>query len=193
VDGRETDIPLEHVHVGNTLRVRPGEKVPVDGTVLEGASSVDESMISGEPVPIEKTAGATVVGGTINGNGTFLMRADRVGSETLLSQIVQMVGQAQRSRAPIQRLADVVSAWFVPVVIVVAIVTFVVWLAVGAGVSASLLNAIAVLIIACPCALGLATPMSIMVGVGRGATLGVLVRHAEAIEVMERSRYSRGR
>jgi len=186
VDGRETDIPLEHVHVGNTLRVRPGEKVPVDGTVLEGSSSVDESMISGEPVPIEKTAGARVVGGTINGNGTFLMRADRVGSETLLSQIVQMVGQAQRSRAPIQRLADVVSAWFVPVVIVVAIVTFVVWLAVDAGVSASLLNAIAVLIIACPCALGLATPMSIMVGVGRGATLGVLVRHAEAIEVMEK-------
>jgi Cu+-exporting ATPase len=184
-DGRETDIPLEHVHVGNTLRVRPGEKVPVDGTVIEGASAVDESMISGEPIPVEKAAGDKVVGGTINGNGTFLMRADRVGRETLLSQIVQMVGQAQRSRAPIQRLADVVSAWFVPVVIVVAIVTFVVWISVGAGVSTALLNAIAVLIIACPCALGLATPMSIMVGVGRGATMGVLVRNAEAIEVME--------
>ena len=185
-DGRETDIPLEHVHVGNTLRVRPGEKVPVDGTVLEGASAVDESMISGEPIPVEKAPGAKVVGGTINGTGTFLMRADRVGRETLLSQIVQMVGQAQRSRAPIQRLADVVSAWFVPAVIAVAIVTFVVWISVGAELSAALLNAIAVLIIACPCALGLATPMSIMVGVGRGATLGVLVRNAEALEVMEK-------
>jgi P-type Cu+ transporter len=185
-DGRETDIPLEHVHVGNTLRVRPGEKVPVDGTILEGASAVDESMISGEPIPIEKTAGDKVVGGTINGNGTFLMRAERVGRDTLLSQIVQMVGQAQRSRAPIQRLADVVSSWFVPAVIAVAIITFIVWVSVGAGASAALLNAIAVLIIACPCALGLATPMSIMVGVGRGATLGVLVRNAEVLEAMER-------
>jgi len=185
-DSRETDIPLEHVHVGNTLRVRPGENVPVDGTVLEGASAVNESMISGEPIPVEKTAGDKVVGGTINGNGTFLMRAERVGSETLLSKIIQMVGQAQRSRAPIQRLADVVSAWFVPAVIGVAIVTLAVWMSAGAGFSTALLNAIAVLIIACPCALGLATPMSVMVGVGRGATLGVLVRNAEALEVMER-------
>jgi P-type Cu+ transporter len=185
-DSRETDIPLEHVHVGNTLRVRPGENVPVDGTVLEGASAVNESMISGEPIPVEKTAGDKVVGGTINGNGTFLMRAERVGSDTLLSKIIQMVGQAQRSRAPIQRLADVVSAWFVPAVIGVAIVTLAVWMSAGAGFSTALLNAIAVLIIACPCALGLATPMSVMVGVGRGATLGVLVRNAEALEVMER-------
>ena len=172
--------------MGNTLRVRPGEKVPVDGTVFEGASAVDESMISGEPIPVEKTAGSKVVGGTMNGNGTFLMRADRVGSDTLLSQIVQMVSQAQRSRAPIQRLADVVSAWFVPAVIGVAVLTFVVWSVFTSNFSVALLNAIAVLIIACPCALGLATPMSIMVGVGRGATMGVLVRDAEALEVMEK-------
>jgi|SRR5688572_13401888 len=184
-EGTEADIPLGHVHVGNILRVRPGEKVPVDGTVIEGASAVDESMISGEPIPVEKRTAAKVIGGTINGNGTFLMRADRVGRETMLSQIVQMVGQAQRSRAPIQRLADTVSAWFVPAVIIVAVGTFVVWAALGA-VDKALLNAIAVLIIACPCALGLATPMSIMVGVGRGATHGVLVRDAEAIEIMEK-------
>ena len=182
--GAESDIPLDHVHVGNTLRVRPGEKVPVDGTLLEGVSSIDESMISGEPIPVEKITGAKVTGGTINGTGTFLMRAERVGSETLLAQIVQMVGQAQRSRAPIQRLADVVSAWFVPAVIAAAITTFTVWIVFGASLSGALLNAVAVLIIACPCALGLATPMSIMVGVGRGATLGVLIRNAEALEVM---------
>ena len=185
-NGTETDVPLEHVQVGDTLRVRPGEKVPVDGTLLEGTSAIDESMVSGEPIPVEKAVGSKVVGGTINGSGTFLMRADRVGRDTLLAQIVQMVGQAQRSRAPIQRLADVVSAWFVPVVIGVAVVTFIGWARFGPGLSAGLLNAIAVLIIACPCALGLATPMSIMVGVGRGATMGVLVKNAEALEVMEK-------
>ena len=184
--GPKADVPLEHVHAGSTLRVRPGEKVPVDGTVLQGASVVDESMVSGEPIPVEKTAGSKVVGGTVNGQGTFLMRADRVGRDTLLSQIVHMVAQAQRSRAPIQRLADVVSSWFVPAVIAVAVLTFVVWFVVGQNASAGLLNAIAVLIIACPCALGLATPMSIMVGVGRGATMGVLIRNAEALEVMEK-------
>jgi Cu+-exporting ATPase len=184
-DGSESDIPLDHVHVGDTLRVRPGEKVPVDGKLLEGGSSLDESMISGEPIPVEKTIGAKVTGGTINGTGTFLMRAERVGRDTLLAQIVQMVGQAQRSRAPIQRLADRVSAWFVPAVISAAVITFIVWAAFGA-LSFALLNAVAVLIIACPCALGLATPMSIMVGVGRGATLGVLIRNAEALEVMEK-------
>jgi Cu+-exporting ATPase len=185
-NGAESDIPLEHVHVGDTLRVRPGEKVPVDGTVLDGVSSVDEAMITGEPIPVEKTPGSRVTGGTINATGTFLMRAERVGSDTLLAQIVQMVGQAQRSRAPIQRLADVVSSWFVPAVIAVALVTFLLWALYAGNVAAGLLNAIAVLIIACPCALGLATPMSIMVGVGRGATLGVLIRNAEALEVMEK-------
>ena len=185
-DGTESDIPLEHLHVGHTLRVRSGENVPVDGTILEGSSAVDESMVSGEPIPVEKTTGSAVVGGTRNGNGTFLMRAERVGSDTLLSRIVQMVAQAQRSRAPIQRLADVVSSWFVPAVIGIAAITFFVWALLGPGLSAALLNAIAVLIIACPCALGLATPMSIMVGLGRGATLGVLIRNAEALEVMEK-------
>ncbi len=185
-EGRESDIPLEHVHVGDTLRVRPGEKVPVDGKVVEGASAIDESMISGEPIPVEKVSGGKVTGGTINGPGTFLMRAERVGRETMLAQIVQMVGQAQRSRAPIQRLADVVSAWFVPAVIAAAVLTFAVWTLFGAGLSAALLNAVAVLIIACPCALGLATPMSIMMGVGRGAAFGVLIRNAEALEVMEK-------
>jgi Cu+-exporting ATPase len=184
-DGRESDVPLDHIHVGDTLRVRPGEKVPVDGKILEGVSSIDESMISGEPIPVEKTGGAKVTGGTINGTGTFLMRAERVGRDTLLAQIVQLVGQAQRSRAPIQRLADRVSAWFVPAVIAAALITFIVWAALG-SLSFALLNAVAVLIIACPCALGLATPMSIMVGVGRGATLGVLIRNAEALEVMEK-------
>jgi len=185
-DGRESDVPLEHVHVGNTLRVRPGEKVPVDGTIVEGASAIDESMISGESIPVEKVTGAKVTGGTINGTGSFLMRAERVGGETLLAQIVQMVGQAQRSRAPIQRTADVVSAWFVPAVIAAAVITFGAWMMFSASLSAALLNSVAVLIIACPCALGLATPMSIMVGVGRGATLGVLIRNAEALEVMEK-------
>jgi Cu+-exporting ATPase len=182
--GIESDIPLDHVHAGYTLRVRPGEKVPVDGTVVDGASAIDESLISGEPIPVEKVPGAKVTGGTLNGTGTFLMRAERVGHEMLLAQIVHMVGQAQRSRAPIQRMADVVSAWFVPAVIAAAVFTFGVWAIFGASLSSALLNAVAVLIIACPCALGLATPMAIMVGVGRGATMGVLIRNAEALEVM---------
>ena len=187
-NGTETEIPLEHVHVGDSLRVRPGEKIPVDGTVMSGSSAVDESMISGEPVPVEKVSGSAVVGGTINGTGTFIMRAERVGRDTVLARIVQMVGQAQRSRAPIQRLADVVAAWFVPAVIGVSAVTFIIWALVGPEprILTGLLNAVAVLIIACPCALGLATPMSIMVGVGRGATSGVLVRNAEALEILEK-------
>ena len=187
-DATESDVPLEQVHIGDKLRVRPGEKTPVDGIILEGYSSVDESMISGEPIPVEKTAGDRVIGGTINGTGGFVMRAERVGRDTLLSQIVAMVAQAQRSRAPIQRLADVVSAYFVPIVVIVAALTFVVWVALGPEprLAHALLNAVAVLIIACPCALGLATPMSIMVGVGRGATAGVLIKNAEALEVMEK-------
>jgi Cu+-exporting ATPase len=187
-DGVETDVPLEDVHVGDSLRVRPGEKIPVDGVVLDGSSSVDESMISGEPIPVEKSVGDLVIGGAINGNGAFIMRAQRVGRDTLLAQIVQLVGQAQRSRAPIQRVADVVAGWFVPAVVLAAVVTFAVWALVGPAprFSYALLNAVAVLIIACPCALGLATPMSIMVGVGRGATAGVLVRNAETLEVLEK-------
>jgi Cu+-exporting ATPase len=186
--GKETDVPLEHVHVGDSLRVRPGEKIPVDGRVTSGASAVDESMVSGEPIPVEKISGSSVVGGTINGTGTFIMRAERVGRDTVLSQIVQMVGQAQRSRAPIQRLADVVAAWFVPAVIGVSVVTFIAWAVFGPEprVLTGLLNAVAVLIIACPCALGLATPMSIMVGIGRGAASGVLVRNAEVLEILEK-------
>jgi len=186
--GKETDIALAHVKLNDRLRVRPGEKVPVDGIVEEGTSSVDESMISGEPIPIEKIVGSTVVGGTINGTGSFVMRAQKVGRDTLLAQIVQMVGQAQRSRAPIQRLADTVSAWFVPAVIGIAVLTFILWATFGPEprFAFALLAAVAVLIIACPCALGLATPMSIMVGVGRGASAGVLVKNAEALEVMEK-------
>jgi Cu+-exporting ATPase len=186
--GPEKDVPLDQVRVGDVLRVRPGEKVPVDGTVIEGDSAVDESMISGEPIPVEKTKGDAVIGGAINGTGSFLMRAKRVGGDTLLSQIVAMVNQAQRSRAPVQRLADQVSAYFVPSVVLSAVITFVVWMSVGPEprLSHALLNAVAVLIIACPCALGLATPMSVMVGVGRGATAGVLIRNAEALEVMEK-------
>ncbi len=170
------------------MRVRPGEKVPVDGLVLEGQSAVDESMISGEPIPVEKTTGDRVIGATINGTGTFLVRAERVGRDTLLSQIVAMVGQAQRSRAPIQRLADRVSAYFVPSVVMAAVITFVVWFGVGPAprLQHALLNSVAVLIIACPCALGLATPMSVMVGIGRGATAGVLIKNAEILEVMEK-------
>ena len=185
-NGVEEDIPLEFVLVNAKLRVRPGEKVPVDGVVIEGASSVDEAMITGEPIPVEKTTGSQVTGGTINGTGGFMMRAERVGSDTLLAQIVQMVAAAQRSRAPIQRVADQVSAWFVPTVVVVAIVTFVVWGLVGPEPRFvyALVNAVAVLIIACPCALGLATPMSIMVGTGRGAMAGVLVRDAAALETL---------
>ena len=187
-DGAEEDVPLEHVHVGDLLRVRPGEKLPVDGLVIEGKSFVDESMITGEPVPVEKTAGAKVTGATVNGTGSLLMRAERVGRDTMLSQIVRMVAAAQRSRAPIQKLADTVSGWFVPSVIAVSLIAFAVWSLFGPAppLGHAVVNAIAVLIIACPCALGLATPMSIMVGTGRGATAGVLVKNAEALELMER-------
>jgi Cu+-exporting ATPase len=187
-DGKEEDVPLDHVHTGDLLRVRPGERVPVDGVVVEGASFVDEAMITGEPVPVEKTPGRRATGGTVNGTGAFVMKAEHVGAETLLARIVQMVSEAQRSRAPIQRLADRVSAVFVPTVIAVAIVTFVIWSLVGPQprLAYALVNAVAVLIIACPCALGLATPMSIMVGTGRGATAGVLIRNAEALEGLEK-------
>ena len=187
-DGVEQDVPLDQVMVGDTLRVRPGEKVPVDGVVVEGNSSVDESMISGEPVPVEKVAGLKLTGATVNGTGSLKMRAERVGKDTMLSQIVHMVAAAQRSRAPIQKLADTVSGWFVPAVVLVSVITFVTWSLVGPEprFSHALVNAIAVLIIACPCALGLATPMSIMVGTGRGATTGVLVKNAEALELMEK-------
>ncbi len=187
-DGREADVPLAQVRVGDRLRVRPGEHLPTDGVVLEGASAVDESMITGEPVPVEKGPGARVTGGTMNGTGSLLIEAARVGQETLLGQIVRLVGEAQRSRAPIQRLADVVSAWFVPAVVVIAASTFILWTLVGPQprLAHAFISAIAVLIIACPCALGLATPMSIMVGVGRGARAGVLIKNAEAVEVMER-------
>jgi len=187
-DGSEHDVPLAQVQPGDLLRVRPGEKIPVDGVVIEGRSTVDESMITGEPIPVEKGPGSKVTGGTVNGTGSFVMRAERVGDATLLAQIVRMVGEAQRSRAPIQRVADKVAAWFVPIVIAVAIVTFVVWFLVGPDprLAHGIVNAVAVLIIACPCALGLATPMSIMVGTGRGATAGVLVRNARALEVMEK-------
>jgi Cu+-exporting ATPase len=185
-DGREEDVPLDAVKVGDRLRVRPGEKVPVDGVVLEGASSIDESMVTGEPIPVEKQPGDKVVGATINGTGGLVMRAEKVGSETLLARIVAMVAEAQRSRAPIQRLADVVASVFVPAVIVVAVVAFAVWGLVGPEprMVHALLSAVSVLIIACPCALGLATPMSIMVATGKGATMGVLFRNAEAIEVL---------
>jgi heavy metal translocating P-type ATPase len=173
---------------GDLLRVRPGEKVPVDGVVIEGRSSVDESMITGEPIPVEKDPGSTVTGATVNGTGSLVMRAERVGESTLLAQIVRMVSEAQRSRAPIQRLADKVAGWFVPIVIAVAVLTFAVWGLIGPSprFAHALVNAVAVLIIACPCALGLATPMSIMVGTGRGATAGVLIRNAEALEAMEK-------
>ena len=182
--GGEADVPLDQVQVDDRLRVRPGEKIPVDGTVVEGHSSVDESMISGEPIPVEKDSGTKVTAGTVNGTGGFVMRAERVGSDTLLSQIVKMVSEAQRSRAPIQRLADRVSSYFVPAVIVAAIVTFAVWVFVGPQprFAHALVNAVAVLIVACPCALGLATPMAIMVGTGRGARAGILIRNAEALE-----------
>ena len=187
-DGTEKDIPLEHVKPGDRLRVRPGEKVPVDGVVLEGRSSVDESTITGESIPVEKIPNNKVIGATINTAGSFLMRAERVGSETLLARIVQLVGQAQRSRAPIQRLADRVAAWFVPIVVAVAAITFAAWLLFGPQprLAHALVNAVAVLIIACPCALGLATPMAIMVGTGRGAQAGVLIKNAEALETLEK-------
>jgi Cu+-exporting ATPase len=185
-EGREEDIPLDQVRPGDILRVRPGEKIPVDGVVIEGASVVDESMITGEPMPDEKGPNDRVIGATVNGSGTIIMRAERVGAETLLSQIVQMVAEAQRSRTPIQRLADIVAAYFVPAVILVAIVTFIVWSAIGPEprMAYGLINAVAVLIIACPCALGLATPMSIMVATGKGADAGVLFKNAEAIEIL---------
>jgi len=187
-DGNEEDIPLERVKLGDQLRVRPGEKVPVDGVVLEGASSVDESMISGESMPAEKSVGSRVVGATVNRSGSFLMRAEHVGNETLLAQIVRLVNQAQRSRAPIQRLADHVAAWFVPAVVAVAALSFVAWCLFGPQprIAYGVVNAVAVLIIACPCALGLATPMAIMVSTGRGAHAGVLIRNAEALEALER-------
>jgi P-type Cu+ transporter len=187
-DGSERDIPLEDVKPGDRLRVRPGEKIPVDGVVLEGLSTVDESMITGESVPVEKTAGLRVIGATVNGNGSLVIRAERVGSETILAQIVQMVSQAQRTRAPIQRLADKVAGWFVPAVIAIAVVTFIVWVSFGPEprFAHAIVNAVAVLIIACPCALGLATPMSIMVGTGRGAHAGVLIKNAEALETLEK-------
>ncbi|HET6646535.1 MAG TPA: copper-translocating P-type ATPase, partial [Pyrinomonadaceae bacterium] len=185
-DRTEEDVPLDQIQTGDLLRVRPGEKIPVDGVVVEGSSTVDESMVTGESMPIAKRAGESVIGATINGTGTLIMKAERVGSETLLSQIVQMVSEAQRSRAPIQRLADRVSAYFVPSVILIAILTFIVWATWGPEpqMAFGLINSVAVLIIACPCALGLATPMSIMVATGKGAQMGVLFKNAEAIEVL---------
>jgi Cu+-exporting ATPase len=186
--GGEHDVPLETIQPGDRLRVRPGEKIPVDGQVQDGASSVDESMITGEPIPVEKRAGDKVTGGTVNGTGSLVIIAERVGSETLLAQIVRMVSEAQRSRAPIQRLADVVASWFVPAVIVTSIITFIAWFTLSSEnrLAHAVVNSVAVLIIACPCALGLATPMSVMVGTGRGATAGVLVKNAEVLEVMEK-------
>ncbi len=187
-EGKEEDVPLEQVRVGDRLRVRPGEKVPVDGVVIEGHSSVDESMITGESVPVEKSESSRVIGATVNASGSFVMRAERVGSETMLAQIVDLVSHAQRSRAPIQRLADKVSGWFVPAVIAIAVVTFIVWAVWGPEprLAHAIVNAVAVLIIACPCALGLATPMAIMVGTGRGAHAGVLIKNAEALETLEK-------
>ena len=187
-DGIEEDVPLETVRIGDVLRVRPGEKLPVDGVVIEGHSSVDESMITGEPMPVEKSEGDKVTGATVNDTGSFLFRAERVGSETLLAQIVKMVSEAQRSRAPIQKLADKVSAFFVPAVLGVAVLTFVLWAVFGPppAMAYAVINGVAVLIIACPCALGLATPMAIMVGTGRGAQVGVLIKNAEALEVFEK-------
>ncbi len=186
--GEEEDIALEQVIPGDILRVRPGEKVPVDGVVTEGSGAVDESMITGEPIPVEKTPGDKLISATINGTGSLLMRAEKVGSDTLLSQIVKMVGEAQRSRAPIQKLADIVAAYFVPAVVVIALITFIAWTSLGPEprLAYAIVNAVAVLIIACPCALGLATPVSIMVGTGKGATLGVLIKNAEALEIMEK-------
>jgi P-type Cu+ transporter len=187
-DGSEEDIALEHVHVGNKLRIRPGEKVPVDGEVIDGESNIDESMVTGEPIPVAKLAGNKVIGATVNGTGSLLIKAEKVGSDTLLSQIVKMVSEAQRSRAPIQRLVDSVASYFVPAVVIISIITFIVWSLWGPepAIAFAVINAVAVLIIACPCALGLATPMSIMVGTGKGAMLGVLIKNAEALEVMEK-------
>jgi Cu+-exporting ATPase len=187
-NGTEEDIPLEQVRPGDTLRVRPGEKVPVDGTVLDGRSSVDESMVTGEPIPVEKTAGERLIGATVNGTGSLLMRAEKVGTDTLLAQIVRMVAEAQRSRAPIQKLVDIVAGYFVPAVVVISVITLIIWGLWGPEprLAHAIINAVAVLIIACPCALGLATPMSIMVGTGRGALTGVLIKNAEVLEVMQK-------
>ncbi|MEP6995673.1 MAG: copper-translocating P-type ATPase, partial [Acidobacteriota bacterium] len=187
-DGSEADIPLDQVAVGDRLRVRPGEKIPVDGSVLEGSTAVDESMVTGEPIPVEKNAGDRLIGATVNGTGSVILKAERVGAETMLSQIVRLVGEAQRTRAPIQRLADVVAGYFVPIVIAVAVITFGVWAFLGPDpkMAHALVNAVAVLIIACPCALGLATPMSIMVATGKAAGAGVLFRNAEAIESLRK-------
>ena len=187
-DGTEEDIPLEEVQPGDTLRIRPGEKIPVDGTVIEGESHVDESMITGEPIPVTKLTGEKLIGATVNGTGSLLMRAENVGSDTLLAQIIKMVAEAQRTRAPIQKLADVVAGYFVPTVVGIAVIAFIIWWVVGPQprLAHAIVNAVAVLIIACPCALGLATPISIMVGTGRGATAGVLIKNAEALEVMEK-------
>ncbi|MGI9294099.1 MAG: copper-translocating P-type ATPase [Pseudomonadales bacterium] len=188
VDGTEEDIPMERIQPGDILRVRPGEKIPVDGTMIDGASNVDESMVTGEAIPVEKIVGQTVIGATINGTGSLLLRADKVGADTLMAQIVNMVAEAQRSRAPIQKLADVVAGYFVPIVGIIAIATFIVWGLWGPEprLAYAIVNAVAVLIIACPCALGLATPISIMVGTGHGATAGILIKNAEALEIMEK-------
>ncbi len=187
-DKSEKDIPLEEVKKGDILRVRPGEKAPTDGIILEGSSSIDESMITGEPFPVTKSPGDKVTGATLNGSGSFIMRVEKVGSETLLARIVQMVSEAQRSHAPIQKLADLVSSYFVPIVVMIAVITFIVWSLIGPSpaFAHALINAVAVLIIACPCALGLATPMSIMVGVGHGAMAGILIKNAEALETMSK-------
>src|SRR6185312_9002679 len=187
-DGSEHEVEIDTLHAGDSLRVRPGEKVPVDGVILEGRSALDESLVTGESMPVTKEAGAHVIAGALNQSGGFVMRADKVGRETLLAQIVQMVAQAQRSRAPIQRLTDQVAGWFVPAVIVAAVAAFAAWATFGPEprLAFGLVAAVSVLIIACPCALGLATPMSIMVGVGRGAHAGVLIKNAEALERMER-------
>ena len=187
-DGSEEDVPLCHLDIGDLLRVRPGEKIPLDGVILEGASAIDESMMTGESIPVEKNSGSRVLGGTLNGTGSFIMKVERVGDETLLARIVHMVSEAQRSRAPIQRLADTVSLYFVPAVLVVALITFIIWLLLGPEprLTYAVINAVAVLIIACPCALGLATPMSLMVGMGRGAMAGVLIKSGEALELMEK-------
>ncbi|TVO72990.1 heavy metal translocating P-type ATPase [Sedimenticola selenatireducens] len=187
-DGTEMDVPMESIMPGDILRVRPGDKVPVDGVVIDGNSAVDESMVTGEPIPIEKMKGESLIGATVNGTGSLLMRAEKVGSDTLLAQIVRMVSEAQRSRAPIQKLADIVAGYFVPVVVIIAVITLIVWGFYGPEprLAHAIINAVAVLIIACPCALGLATPVSIMVGTGKGATLGVLIKNAEALEIMEK-------
>src|SRR5207245_2791518 len=187
-DGREEELPVEEIQKGDVLRVRPGEKVPIDGVIIEGRSNIDESMITGESMPVSKVASEKVIGATVNQTGSFLMRAERVGSETMLAQIVEMVAKAQRSRAPIQKLADTVSGYFVPAVVLIAVLTFIVWSVFGPvpAMAYALVTAVSVLIIACPCALGLATPMSIMVGVGRAAQVGVLIKNAEAIEIVEK-------